>query len=145
MECIICRDLGKEPIIDNTSCACKYKRHISCWINYIHSTPVLKCPICRKELQTKKPTIATPLRQSYQIPYTPRLESIPEEHEIRLTYNEFNEEVRLRTNSYQASNINQTHTAPLQQPKLSFAEKALKLTFGLCLIALVITVIILLV
>jgi hypothetical protein len=136
MECIICQDSGDEPLQDNTACKCKYKRHISCWIDYVHSTTVIKCPMCRKDLTTKQPTVSTPLRQSRHTPYTPQLASIPEERTQTLTYDEFAEEVRLRINTEQQQIQQQTKFTPIQ-------EKILKITFGICFIALVITIVVL--
>jgi hypothetical protein len=94
MECIICQDSGSEPLQDNTSCTCKYKRHPSCWIDYVHSREKVICPLCRKDLSVKpksKPTEKTPLRQPtpVQTPYTPQLRTIPEESGRQITYQEF--------------------------------------------------------
>lgn len=51
MECIICQlHEDEEPIQENTTCPCKYKRHASCWIDYVNSRPVLTCPMCRRTL-----------------------------------------------------------------------------------------------
>lgn len=49
MECIICQDIGAEPLQDNTSCTCKYKVHNSCWIDYVNSKTNVTCLLCRKE------------------------------------------------------------------------------------------------
>jgi hypothetical protein len=139
MECIFCQDSGEEPLQDNTQCNCKYKRHISCWIDYVHSTNIVKCPTCRKDLTTKKSNASTPLRQSRHTPYTPQLDSIPEEHTQTLSYNEFAEEVRLRINIQQPQ-------PQQQQPKFTKTqEKILKIVFGMCFIALVITIVILII
>lgn len=54
MECIICRDSGIEPLIDNTYCGCKYKCHNGCWIDYVHSQKTVKCLMCRKPIISKK-------------------------------------------------------------------------------------------
>lgn len=90
MECIICQDTRLEPVIYNTNCSCKYKRHNSCWIDYVHSRKKLICPLCRKELTAKKPR--TSIRQSVQIapmPYAPQPDTIPEESGRQITYQEF--------------------------------------------------------
>lgn len=61
MECIICKGSGAEPLYDNTICTCKYKRHNSCWVEYVHSTTKVKCLLCRKELKNPpRPTPSTP-------------------------------------------------------------------------------------
>ncbi len=92
MECIICRESGNETLFDNYSCECKYKRHNSCWIDYVHSTDKVKCLLCRQEIKANKvssnigtihisprPRITpTPMLESYQnteifiIPEEPR-------------------------------------------------------------------------
>ncbi len=84
MECIICQDSGYEPLQDNTACPCKYKRHASCWIDYVHSKPILDCPICRKNLTLK--TVA---------PYT--LRTIVEHTGRIITYQEFVDTIHQNT------------------------------------------------
>jgi len=49
MECIICQDAGTEPLQDNEECACKYKIHNSCWLDYIRHVNNVTCLICRKK------------------------------------------------------------------------------------------------
>lgn len=82
MECIICKERGREPLIDNTKCSCKYKIHISCWIDYVHSTQKVKCILCRQEIPSTGPPpprhpspsapplapFTTPMLQTYQTP-----------------------------------------------------------------------------
>jgi hypothetical protein len=100
MECIICQDTGSEPVQDNTTCSCKYKRHTSCWIDYVHSREKVICPLCRKDLAAKKTpktksSVNTPLRQTaltapvITTPYTPQLRTIPEESGRQISYQEF--------------------------------------------------------
>lgn len=48
MECIICHDIGTEPLQDNKDCACKYKIHNSCWLDYIRHVNNVTCLMCRK-------------------------------------------------------------------------------------------------
>ncbi len=83
MECLFCLSSGAEPIHDNSACPCHYKRHTSCWIDYVHSKPILQCPTCRKHLTSKQPvtTYTTPLlsRPQPSAPYAPQLQPIPEE------------------------------------------------------------------
>jgi hypothetical protein len=50
MECIICKDTNSKILYDNTSCECKYKFHIDCWIRYTHSLSTIKCVLCRKNV-----------------------------------------------------------------------------------------------
>jgi hypothetical protein len=60
MECIICLTDGSEPLQENQTCPCKYKRHNTCWVDYVHSVAVVKCPMCRHVLsQPRKPRIPT--------------------------------------------------------------------------------------
>ena len=49
MECIICQDTGIEPLQDNEECACKYKIHNSCWLDYIRHVNNITCLMCRKK------------------------------------------------------------------------------------------------
>ena len=58
MECIICQDTTSETLQDNTLCDCKYKIHVSCWIDYIHSKTTVTCLLCRSErVESKKEMI----------------------------------------------------------------------------------------
>ena len=93
MDCIICQDTGQEPLQENTSCSCKYKRHISCWIDYVHSKDKLSCPMCRTDLSVKSST--PPLTRS-RIPYTPQIHRV-ETHEHQITYQEFNDIIHQNT------------------------------------------------
>jgi hypothetical protein len=45
--CILC--LGREDLIPNILCGCKYYKHEACWVKYIQTLPV-KCPLCREEV-----------------------------------------------------------------------------------------------
>jgi hypothetical protein len=79
MECIICRETGPEPLLDNSICECKYKVHSSCWIDYVHTTTTVKCLLCRKEIQRQPPPLPT-----IQVLSTPMLNSYPPT-EIRIS------------------------------------------------------------
>jgi hypothetical protein len=130
MECLICLNAGPEPLQENTACSCRYKRHISCWIDYVHSQPTLKCPTCRKNLAAAtRPytactaTAVTPLIQARPQPsappYIPELAPIPEEPAAAVP-------------------------TPPRSPNTSLHEKAtklLKIVFVLSVIALVLVVI----
>lgn len=152
MECIICQDTGSEPVQDNTTCSCKYKRHSSCWIDYVHSRDKVICPLCRKDLTIKetpktKSTIHTPLRQSIPIastPYAPQLRTIPEETGQQITYQEF-------VNTVQQ--YNSTHTTievrPSIQPPQPLPKKATRgeqiakiIIIGAIIIAVIIFIIV---
>jgi hypothetical protein len=151
MDCIICQDTGSEPLQENTSCTCKYKRHISCWIDYVHSRSKVICPLCRKDLTVKptpktKPTASTPLRQPapvQPIPYTPQLRTIPEENGRQITYQEFceivhqNNQQTLQNVVIQVNNTTQVNTNNNQEK----GKKLMKLVFILCVIAVIITLI----
>ena len=108
MECIICQDSGAEPLQDNTACSCKYKRHTSCWIDYVHSSTNLKCLMCRKDLSVKqtpktKSSLTTPLRQATSIPYSPQLSPV-EETGQQITYQEF-VDIVAQSNSYEQETV----------------------------------------
>lgn len=65
MECLICKDSGNEPLRNSTNCTCKYQCHDSCWIEYVHSQRKLKCPMCRRVLNSV-PKTKSALFSSYQ-------------------------------------------------------------------------------
>jgi hypothetical protein len=112
MDCIICQDSGSEPLKDNTSCPCKYKRHSSCWIDYVHSKTKVTCPICRIDLTVKstpKTSLISP-RQIQPVPYTPEQRTIPDERGQETTYQELNI-VNQSTNSYQNITVIEVHTS----------------------------------
>jgi hypothetical protein len=86
-ECLICKDTGSEPIIDNTKCTCKYKYHNTCWNRYVKSkTPVL-CLLCRAPLSTYE------MSSLPQIPY--RYNNTHRTLEQQITYQEFVERVNI--------------------------------------------------
>jgi|LakMenEpi03Aug12_release.lakeMendotaPanAssembly.Ray.scaffolds.fasta_scaffold514640_2 hypothetical protein len=151
MDCIICQDTGSEPLQENTSCTCKYKRHISCWIDYVHSRPKVICPLCRKDLAVKstpktKSTIHTPLRQAAPVqttPYTPQLRTIPEENGRQITYQEFCEIVHQNNQQVQQNVVIQVNstTQVTTNNNQTKANKLMKVVLGLCILAAVITLI----
>jgi len=59
-KCIICHDIGDEPIFANIKCPCKYHYHNSCWVEYVHSKQILTCPYCSKNI-TIRAVNTTPL------------------------------------------------------------------------------------
>jgi hypothetical protein len=149
MECIICQDTGSEPLQDNTSCTCKYKRHISCWIDYVHSRQKVICPLCRKDLTVKptsKPNIHTPLRQStpvQQTPYTPQLRTIPEETGRIITYQEFCDIVHQNNQQMQQNVVIQVNntTQVTTNTNETKAKKLCKVAVVLGILAVIITLI----
>ncbi len=151
MECIICQDTGSEPLQDNTSCTCKYKRHISCWIDYVHSRQKVICPLCRKDLTVKaapktKSTLHTPLTQSVPaqpLPYTPQLRTIPEETGRQITYQEFCDIVHQSNQQQQQTVVIQVNstTRVSTNNNQDRASKFLKIALLLGILAAVITLI----
>ncbi len=149
MECIICQDTGSEPLHENTSCKCKYKRHISCWIDYVHSRDKVICPLCRVDLSSKpvpktktsmsSPTITTPLRLSHQTPYTPQLITIPEEQGRQITYQEFVDTVNQNTIIQVRPSVQ-----PVAQPEnpkdLPLGKKIAKVIIGLGIITIIVLI-----
>jgi hypothetical protein len=117
MECIICLTDGSEPLQENRTCPCKYKRHNSCWIDYVHSVTVVKCPMCRHDLS--QPLPKTPLIQGSVQPVTRQ-----EFTEIQrnspgqsITYEEFVEIVRVATEVHEAQGQEQIQREEAQREK----------------------------
>ncbi len=134
MECIICQDSGSESLQMNTSCNCKYNCHNSCWIDYVHSKTILKCPICRKELSVKsipKKTTVAPPRQE-----TPQPSESSQESWQQITYQEFIDTIA-QSNSYQQTVV---ITQPTPKP-VSNIEKLLKIILLLCILAMILVLI----
>lgn len=148
MSCIICQDSGSEPLQDNISCNCKYKRHNSCWIDYVHSTNKVKCLMCRKEIVAKatpktKSSLTTPLRQQTSIPYTPELAPITEGQQI--SHQEFWDIVRQNSNTYQEIVTTPSSTdRPQQQQAVSKSQKLLKIALCLAIIVAIVVVVVIL-
>jgi hypothetical protein len=154
MSCIICQESGPEPLHENTNCSCKYKRHNSCWIDYVHSTTKVKCLLCRKEI------VAPPKTQSTlnkpRTPVQPISDTLPYSQPLlpsgqRITYQEFCEIVNSHNNSYQNADINITITPsnPIrsqpvrtQQPNTSSMNKFLKIVLGLAIVVAIVVVLV---
>ena len=127
MECLICKDSGQEPLQENTSCPCKYNRHTSCWIDYVHSKSKIRCPLCRTDLSVKAKYIP-------KMPYTPQLRTIPEER------------IEVFNNPTIQSYQNEAFIEVSQQPQQKFQEKVSKfLTSFLCATLITIVVILIIV
>lgn len=139
MTCIICHDSTSEPLYDNTYCSCKYEKHASCWIDYVHSNSKLNCPICRKDLSIKQP-ISQPIRN---LPYATRMEIIPEEHTQTLTYQEFQDYLSENIITHNRSNITQQRQRLIQnqQPQESKWNKITKMVLTLSIIVVIVVVI----
>lgn len=143
MDCIICQDSGSEPLQDNTSCDCKYKRHPSCWIDYVHSTSHIKCLICRKDLSVNpipktNSSLTTPLRQHFvTAPYTPHP---PSESWREITYQEFVDTVN-QSNSYQQNTMIEVPPRVEQTRPNSISKSQKLLKIVLCLSIIIVIVI----
>jgi hypothetical protein len=152
MECIICQDIGSEPVQDNTTCSCKYKRHPSCWIDYVHSREKVICPLCRKDLTAKKTpktksSINTPLRQSIPTapptaPYAPQLRTIPEDSGRQITYQEFVDTIHQYNSTHTAIEVRPSIQPVVPPPKQSTkTEKIVKLVICAGILIAIITLI----
>ncbi len=131
MECIICQDSGSEPLKNNNSCACKFKYHYSCWIDYVHSTTVAKCPTCRSQL-TKKST-----------PYMPNPSAPRNINDVQISYQEFPNILERTTDSYQHTiYINSNSTPQNNSLRLTKGVKLLLCSFILTAIVIIYIVII---
>lgn len=144
MSCIICQESGPEPLHENINCSCKYKRHNSCWIDYVHSTSKVKCLLCRKDIVAPPKTNSAlnktlnPVQSiSDTSPYSQSL--LPPGQ--RISYEEFCEIVNSHNNSYQNSDSVITITQPIQ-PKIQKSNKLLKIVLGLAIVAAIVTVLV---
>lgn len=150
MSCIICHETGDEPLHENISCSCKYTRHNSCWIDYVHSTSKVKCLLCRKDIATPPKTKTTLNRPRNPVPVSsntsPYSQSLLPAGE-RISYQEFCEIVNSHNTSYQNSDINITIThTPVTAPaatqtKPKYSTLA-KIVIGFCIIALIVTIVV---
>lgn len=130
MDCIICQDSGSEPLQDNINCKCKYKRHSSCWVEYVHSRDKTICPLCRKDLSAK----STPKIEYHQsTPYTSQLY---EDSSQQITYQEFVDTIQ-QHNSLNQPRIPLTSTPPKQ----SKTEKVVKIVICLGIVIAIIVLI----
>ena len=59
--CIICTESTPEGLKKNDLCPCNYHIHSKCWIDYVHSTPKVRCLMCRKDVTSKPQPSAPPL------------------------------------------------------------------------------------
>jgi hypothetical protein len=135
--CIICQDSGNELLIKNTFCSCNYKRHNSCWLEYIKSKPINTCVQCRKVLnnipQYLVPHPIEPPSQYYQV------------NSNEISYQQLQEIIR-NSSIVQHDNSNIQNNSTIQGPITEDAQrfnkkiKIIKL-FTLALILLVISII----
>lgn len=58
--CIICTESAPEGLKKNDLCLCNYHIHTKCWIDYVHSTPRVRCLMCRKDVTAKPPQPSAP-------------------------------------------------------------------------------------
>ena len=147
MSCIICQESGPEPLHENYNCSCKYKRHDSCWIDYVHSTTKVKCLLCRKDIvappktntsmnKTVNPIQVTSQTTPYSQPLLPTGQ--------RITYEEFCEIIHSHNNSYQNAPLppQQPQQQPQQQEKKKTINTFTKVLLGLCIVAVIVLIIV---
>jgi hypothetical protein len=63
--CIICTETTKEGLKKNDLCPCNYHIHNKCWIDYVHSTPRVRCLMCRKDVTAKPSAPPMPSPNAY--------------------------------------------------------------------------------
>ena len=142
MECLICKDTGNEPLRNSTNCTCKYQCHDSCWIEYVHSQRKLKCPMCRRVLNSV-PKTRSALFSSYQrltnmfdssaLPSAPSSE--PYSSQTReLTYQEFHDTEGLSAQSHQT--IAQFNNRKKKFSEMNSCEKVKFMGGVLCIVAI---------
>ena len=140
MACIICHDSTSEPLYHNNYCSCKYEKHASCWIDYVHSKSILTCPICRKEISVKQP-----VPQKRNLPYTTQINLNQEEHGQSLTYHEFQEYLSENIITHNRSHIIQHRQSLIhnQQPQQQESKwkKITKMVLTLSIIVVIVVVI----
>ncbi len=138
MTCIICHDSTSEPLYENKYCSCKYEKHASCWIDYVHSKTTLSCPICRKELSVKQP--APPKRN---LPYATRMEPISEENIQSLSYQEFQDYLSENIIMHNRSHITQQRQSLIhnQSQQENKCNKITKMILTLSIIVVIIVVV----
>lgn len=146
MDCIICQDSGTEPLQDNTNCPCKYKRHPSCWIDYVHSKNNVICPLCRKDLTVKPTPKPTQSRPQAAPPYSPQLYTVPEETGQQISYHEFVDIVG-RSNSYQQDTTIEVRSATSARQQvtpqpISTSQKLFKIVVCLGILITIVVMII---
>jgi hypothetical protein len=98
MECIICLTDGSEPLQENQTCPCNYKRHNTCWVDYVHSVAVVKCPMCRHVLSQPLPPTRKP-----RIPTVVSTNPIHTQRDVgeSISYHQFVEIVRAATEAHE--------------------------------------------
>jgi hypothetical protein len=142
MNCIICQDIGSEPLKDNSVCSCKFKYHSSCWIDYVHSGTKTKCPVCRSEFKNiiKNKQSTKTSKESNTMPYTIQPSAPPPPSVgIHISYQEFHDTVVQSTNSYQQSNrISEQTSQNNNDLKLSKSFKLLLCSLILTIIVVVV-------
>jgi hypothetical protein len=144
MSCIICQESGPEPLRENCNCSCKYKRHDSCWIDYVHSTAKVKCLLCRKEIVAPPKTRSSMNKTVNPIQVTS--ETAPYSQSLlpagqRISYEEFCEIIHSHNNSYQNA-PSTPHQQPQQQEKKKTLNTFTKVVLGLCIIAVIVLIVV---
>jgi hypothetical protein len=141
MECIICQDIGSEPLQDNINCNCKYKFHSSCWIDYIHSRDKVICPLCRKDLTTKKTPLIQPISIT-TIPYTPQIHTIPQELGQQILYQDIINTNQQYNSTYRPINVSPSIHSVSMPPRRSIKrEKIIKIVvIGIIIIIVIVLI-----
>lgn len=135
--CQICLDSGTEPLQDIKLCQCKYKCHNSCWIDYVHSQPRLKCLMCRKPIQTPPITKSSLTQPRVVIPTAPPLRPYTPPQEVGVSYQQFQE---IPQHDVIIPISSQTH--PIQQTQSFTQLKLTQILQVLCVLAVVAIIII---
>lgn len=109
--CIICMDDGLEPLLENNSCKCKYKKHSSCWEKYTQITNPLKCPTCRKIIKSitlqRQPAPSAPPDNQNIIEYTILPEIVV--HQPRVINTSYQQSYQVQTRPLQTTPIQQSN------------------------------------
>ncbi len=141
MNCIICQDSAIEHLQENTHCKCKYKYHIECWIDYVHSKDKITCPLCRKVITIKSTPksvsnrieiIQSPVIQA-TVPYTPEQ---PGQQGQQISYQEFVDIIRQNDINHSAIQIHSTTQSSLSNNLSS--NKIVKISIGLGILTAII-------
>jgi hypothetical protein len=133
MNCIICLDSGEEKLITNKLCSCVYKKHKTCWNNYIKSNTSAVCPLCRKNLSSSaQHSISIP------IPSAPVVEPVTgyqTENYTQITYQEFQDII-------QSAQVQQATQEQIQQSRQNISNQVVHRKIKAILLGVVLATII---
>jgi hypothetical protein len=153
--CQICLDSGLEPIYEIKLCKCRYKCHNSCWVDYVHSQPRVRCLICRKPIQTPPVTksslhapqivranapivrpYTTTTYQSSGVYYQP-LPEVPHQEVVVITT--VNPNTRVSQQQNQNTRVSQQQNSTIQNSRF---KKIVEAVCVIALITIIITIIV---